>query len=107
MIRRYETAHSVRWHLLETRHGGVQLVKLKQPNPREQLHTHSWGYVDVVLRGGYVELRRYHGLSVHVTVKRYSRRRSRDQHIITRLLDQPTWLVRFHGARVRRAIAHA
>lgn len=107
MIRRYETERSVRWYLLETSRFGVQLVKLKRASDAEGLHPHPWDYVDVVLLGGYTETRAYHGLHANVPVKWFTRKRSRDEHRLVRLHRDPTWVLRLHGQRVRRTVAHA
>lgn len=98
-----------RWRLIQTPWAAVYLHRMDGPDSRPTLHDHPWGFLSLVLAGGYEEVanlpsdtqdpipgnevvRRWRRGSVH-------RMRRQDAHYIRRLLGRPTWTLLLVGPR--------
>ena len=83
--------------------GGFAVHRMDGPDARDVLHDHPFGFVSLVLRGGYVEQRldpRTMMVAEH-RVTWWNRMRPWDAHCIVRLLRAPTWTLLWIG-RTRR-----
>lgn len=89
-----------RWWIVKTPWFGVALHRMDAPDARPELHDHPFGFVSIVLGGGYVE-RRLDPLTMTVDethqVRRLNRVRPHDAHSIRRLLAVPTWTLLLVG----------
>lgn len=94
-----------RWRIVQTPWCGLLLHRMDGPDSRETLHDHPWGFVSLVLRGGYVE-RRLNSLTMDEVdeehrIRHWNRVRPSDAHAIIRLLRTPTWTLLLAGPRKR------
>lgn len=108
---RPERNYLTRWRLIQTPWFGIYLHRFDGPDSRPTLHDHPWPFVSLVLRGGYVEHRRYGpaGEVVHPTlygenvvrIRWINVKRATDVHWIDRLTRTPTWTLMLVGRRRR------
>lgn len=101
------SVYLTRWRVIQTPLGGLYLHRYTSPDPRATLHDHPWGFLSIVLKGGYDELRievadierdqvpRWH------KVRFFNRVRSTSAHSIRTLVDKPTWTLLLVGRRKR------
>lgn len=52
-----DETYLVRWRIIQTPWFGIFLHRMGTPDSRPTLHDHPWGFLSLVLRGGYVERR--------------------------------------------------
>lgn len=99
-----ERNYLTRWRLIQTPWFGIYLHKLDGPDPRPTLHDHPWGFLSLILRGGYAEWRLdpNTGDEVRREHRWLNRLRAFDAHSIVHLFRVPTWTLMFVGARRRR-----
>ncbi len=73
------------------------------PDARSTVHDHPFGFISIVLRGGYVEARKdpRDGLIHERRVWRVNFMRRSDAHTITALSRVPTWTLLFCGPNRR------
>lgn len=88
-----------RWWLIATPLFGVCVHRMTAPDARVAVHDHPFGFVSIVLRGGYRELTR-HPRTLELrerTVRGLNVMRTRRAHTITHLLRIPTWTLLLVG----------
>lgn len=98
------SVYLTRLHLVQTPWCSVMLHWLRRSDPHPDLHDHPVGFVSLVLRGGYWEVRpggeyRY--------VRWLQRKRPTDAHRITRVDKAPAVTLVFAGPVVRAWGFHA
>ncbi len=94
----------IRWRLIETPWFGVFLHHILRSDRDRATHDHPWGFVSVILSGGYTEhsqVRRPHGATFtkHYRAGSIVRHKATDLHRLE--LDRPAWTLVFIGARCR------
>lgn len=93
-----------RWRIVQTPYFAIFLHRMDTEDSRPTLHDHPWGFLSLVLRGGYTE-RRLNPETLRVDechhVRRWNRIRSTDAHSILGLWRHPTWTLLFVGPRRR------
>lgn len=92
-----------RWRVIQCPWGGVFLHAIRLPDRDRHLHDHPWGFVGLILRGGYTERVAEGGGQVRRRWRRGSihRLRATDAHAIETLHDAPVWTLLLVGPRHR------
>lgn len=101
LVRRADqTVYLRRWWIAKTPWFGIALHRMDAEDARPELHDHPFGFLSIVLRGGYIE-RRLDPRTMIVDethrVRRLNRVRPHDAHSIRRLLRVPTWTLLLVG----------
>lgn len=89
-----------RWWIIKTPWFGIILHRMDAPDARPELHDHPFGFLSIVLRGGYIERRlrpRESTIDETHRVRFVNRVRPFDAHSIRRLLSVPTWTLLLVG----------
>lgn len=93
----------IRWRVIQTPYAALYLHKFLRGDSDPFVHDHPWNFISIVLRGGYVEMRRN-----NMTHKVYPRHvkhinvmHTHDAHYISTLDRVPTWSLLLVGRRVR------
>lgn len=92
-----------RWWLVKTPWGGIALHKMSAPDARSTLHDHPFGFVSIVLRGGYWE-RRLDPKTMYVWLRRVARVNVMSKygaHAIVDIERTPTWTLLLIGRHRR------
>lgn len=94
-----------RWRIVQTPWFGLMLHRMDGPDSRNTLHDHPWGFLSLILKGGYIE-RRLNPLTMSDVRERHrirwvNRVRASDAHAIVELLRVPTWTLLVTGPRKR------
>jgi len=89
-----------RWNLLTTPWFGIKIHHIRRPDADRVLHTHPWGFVTFILRGGYVEEMGPQHKIVHRRPGSVARHPSDHRHRIAELRGRQTWTFVLTGPKV-------